>query len=190
MNMEPNDQPETFLPGPSLQSPMKKPKDNFGWIALIISGLLVGGFCLFSIILGGLLAIGSAGTGSQEEWLVINDTFMKAIAGKDFDGAYGVYSGEAKKDFQRSDLASLANGTFYALFDGYESLELESWEINYIFPAGRFAELFYRIQYSNGYEGNLYAVLQEEGGHWKLYWIEVNIPPEKIDDYVGIETSN
>ena len=65
---------------------------------------------------------------------------------------------------------------------------LESWEINYNFPAGKFVDLVYRIQYQNEHEGILRAVLESGSGGWELYWIDVTIPPEKLDDYVGLET--
>ncbi len=183
------EQPEGPLPSSSLQNPQPKgPKRNCRTLAIILGILFVGGFCLFSVVVSGFVSFMTTASDSQENWLAINDTFMQAMVKKDVDGAYALFSNEAKRDFQRSELGSLTNGSLYALFDGYDSLELESWEINYNFPAGKFVDLVYRIHYQDEYEGSLRAVLESGGGGWELYWMDVTIPPEKLDDYVGLET--
>ena len=126
---------------------------------------------------------------SREEWLSLIDNFMQAMVRNDVDSAYDLFSSEARQEFPKSDLSAMTNGALYTLFDGYESLELESWEINYDLSAGKFVELVYKVQYQDEYEGSLYAVLQDDDGIWKLYWIDLTVPPEKIDDYVGFKSS-
>ncbi len=187
--MDVQEYPDIQLPEPLSNSPPPEPKRNYNKLALILGGLLLVGFCLFSIIVSGIMAIMSVPSESQEEWLSLIDNFMQAMVRNDVDSAYDLFSSEAQQEFPQSDLSAMTNGALYTLFDGYESLELESWEINYDLSAGKFVELVYKVQYQDEYEGGLHAVLQDDDGIWKLYWIDLTVPPEKIDDYVGFKSS-
>jgi hypothetical protein len=181
------EQSEGPLPSSSLEHPqLKGPKRNCRTLAIILGILFVCGFCLFSIVVSGFLSFMTTAFDSQENWLAISDAFMQAMVRKDADGAYALFSNEAKHDFQQSDLVRMTEGSFYVLFDGYDSLELESWEMNYNFPAGKFVELVYKIRYQDKYYGILQAVLKEDSDGWKLVWFEVTVPPDKLDDYVGL----
>jgi len=151
----------------------------------LVAGCLIGLvfiICVGSVI--GILALAViTGVEGQDEWLVVGDAFMQAMDDKDIDTAYSLFAKEARHDLKRSDLATFIDGPFYALFDGYVDLEMESWYVNYDYPAGKTIEIACLVNYQESYTGYYEFILTEEGVVWKLLAFNVEVPPEKINFY-------
>jgi hypothetical protein len=80
-------------------------------------------------------------------------------------------------------MESLLDSAMFALFDGYQDIDISSWEITFNLD-GKSVELSAAVSYEKGYDGHKDAVLTEEGQEWKLVSFYINIPPEKIEGYV------
>jgi hypothetical protein len=132
----------------------------------------------------GILALAAiTGVENQDEWLVAGDAFMQAMADKELDTAYSLFAKEARHDLKRSDLSTFIDGPFYALFDGYVDLEMESWYVNYAYPEGTTIEIACLVNYQESYTGYYEFILTEEGDAWKLLAFNVEAPPEKFNSY-------
>ena len=78
----------------------------------------------------------------------------------------------------------------FALFDGYESVEPAEWTIGLQSstspdePHGTMANVHGVMTYADGYTGTFEALLVQENGSWRLFRIDVEVPPEKVEDYL------
>jgi hypothetical protein len=151
----------------------------------LVAGCLIGLVFIMCVgLVTGILAVVLlTGVESQDEWLVVGDAFMQAMADKDIDTAYSLFAKEARHDVKRSDLATFIDGPFFALFDGYVDLEMKSWYVNYVYPEGTTIEMAGPVYYQERYTGYYEIVLTQEGEAWKLLAINVEVPPEKINSY-------
>ncbi|MDX1520976.1 MAG: hypothetical protein R3264_05080 [Anaerolineae bacterium] len=162
-----------------------------GRIWKIIGILSVIGVCAFAII-----CVFSIGTGifevvtQRDDIIATVDKFMKAMAKEDFDTAYGLFSTRAKKQFPVSDIKDMTTGSNLALFDGYESIEIQNLHLNTSFntntdlPQGKVATIDGVVEYEVGYQGTFDAILEREDGEWLLHKMNVNIPPAKLEDFI------
>jgi hypothetical protein len=126
---------------------------------------------------------GTTAFGQQDEWIAVTDAFMSAMASEDLDKARALCSTQLLDELPVSEMESLLTSSMFALFDGYQAIEISSWEITFN-PDGKFVELRAAVTYEKGFDGHLDAVLKEEGQEWKLVSFYINIPPEKIKEYV------
>lgn len=106
---------------------------------------------------------------NQDEWQMVSDELMQAMAEKDVDSAYKLLSLAAQDEMSIAETAELFEGSYYALFEGYEHLTIESWEVNFIdFPDEPTVQLTAYISYLGNYEGSFEATLVKEGTLWKI----------------------
>jgi hypothetical protein len=168
---------------PAKQGVLKKPI-VFGCLALV--GLCLCG--LFSVFALFFISFTPA-EGEQDRWLALSNDYMQAMVAKDIDAAYGLFAREARREFSKRDMRTIVEGPLFAAIDGYSSLEIEVWEINYDFQLGRSVNLAGPISYQDDYEGYFDAVLIEEGDKWKLLWFNATAPAEKFNDYAGKNTA-
>jgi hypothetical protein len=77
-------------------------------------------------------------------------------------------------------------GNNYVLFDGYRSVTVENINISAAFntnpdlPQGTVAKVNGTIAYKGGFTGRFEAVLEQEGNKWRLFNINVTVPPDKL----------
>jgi len=116
------------------------------------------------------------------------DAYMRAMRDKDPEAAYELFSTRAKRTTSLARLQELVEGGSYVLVEGYESAEVSSINITMGVnrdpggPQGRVAEVSGTLRYAGGHQGEFEAVLEQEGGRWWLYGINVMVSPEKLDD--------
>jgi hypothetical protein len=156
---------------------------------ILIAGVLVAGLFLcvmLCVVVGGIGMIKASLERDDVERVV--DEFMHAMAKGDTDAAYALFSTRAKRTVSRSKLDKLLQGTNFALFDGYTSAQIakinlsRAFQTNPDLPQGTVAEVNGTITYEGGYIGRFEAVLEQEHKEWRLFVINVTIPPDKRGD--------
>lgn len=156
-------------------------------IPLVVAGCLIG--LAFFVCAGSVISVVAAvfatGVEKQDEWLALGDAFMQAMADREVDRAHALFSEEARREVKRSDLAAFVDGPFFALFDGYVGLEIESWYVNYAQLRGRTVEMAGPVNYQEQYTGSYEFVLTEEADSWKILFFNVQVPPEKLNAYTA-----
>jgi hypothetical protein len=163
--------------------PTKKSNRN---LFLIIGGVLL----LFCVCAGACLAVGGAGAFQvyKEKAPVgrVLDSFMRAMVDKDADKALSLFSSRAQKQMSKSDLEKMWEGNNYVLFEGYQSLEIGNLNISKDFntnqnlPQGTVAKVDGTVSYQGSFTGHFDAVLEKEGDTWRLFHINVVVPPDKV----------
>ena len=148
-------------------------------------GLLALGLCLCAGFTGLSIAAGAFSTANEStnEWLTLSDAYMQAMSTRDVDTAYGLFADEVRREFSRRELELMIEGPLFAAYVDYEKLEIDSWEVNYEFPAGKYVSLSGPVSYHGSYEGYFEAVMKEEAESWEIIWFFVNAPTEKFNDY-------
>jgi hypothetical protein len=127
----------------------------------------------------------------MDEVVAALDTFMSRMVAKDVDSAYDMVSSGGRSSITRADLEELIDGGNYALFDGYQSLEVSGFNVrsganaNPAAPQGSWVEVNGTVHYVNGYTGSFNAIVQQENGEWLIHSFFVNIPPDKMEDYLN-----
>jgi len=155
---------------------------------LLGTAALAGCFLLAALI--ACVVIGAAATSSletqQKEIEPVIDEFMTAMAARDTDRAYALFSARGQQQVSAADVSRLAQGNNYMLFDGYQSVELLDATVgvnsdsDVTAPQGLVAQVSGSIHYAAGFTGSFEAILEHEGESWRLYGIDVSVPPEKF----------
>ena len=89
-----------------------------------------------------------------------------------------------------SKMQEMLKGPNFALFDGYEKVEVTYLNIGPAFstnpnaPQGTVAKVSGGVTYKDGYTGQFQAVLEQENKEWKIHNINVTAPPKKFEDYL------
>lgn len=185
------------LPQPLLQSqpenppvtsdvispPAKKSKKNL-WIIL---GVALGALCLGSIICVAVIALGAGKVAVEKAPIeAILDSYMKYMVAKDTESAYALFSPRAQRQFPTSKIQELIEGNNYIIFEGYQSLSVQSLNIsvaaytNPDVPQGTVAKVTGIIAYENGIQGTFNGTLEKVEGKWQLDGIFVSVPPNKL----------
>jgi hypothetical protein len=114
------------------------------------------------------------------------DEFMREMAAKDANKAYTLFSTRGKKSTPLADLQALLQGSNYELFRSYQSVTIANLYPHVTFsadpnmPRGTIAQVEGSVYYSDGFTGELVAVLEKEADQWCLFSIWVTVPPDKI----------
>ena len=112
--------------------------------------------------------------------------FMSAMAAKNTEQAYTIFSTRAQRQTKLADLAKLLAGNNYALFDGYQSVSVANMNFttglnsNPDVPQGNVVTVNGTVKYSGGFTGRFDAVLEQENGEWRLDGVNVVVSPDKI----------
>jgi hypothetical protein len=116
------------------------------------------------------------------------DEFMRAMVDKSVAKAYALFSVRAKQNVSITNLEEMIKGKNYVLFEGYyetkiPDLALRSpiFTFGSSFPKGTVATAKGFVSYKGGITGKIDATLEEEDGKWKLIYINVTVPPEKLN---------
>jgi uncharacterized membrane protein len=190
---EPLPSPSVEMPVPTPTIPPKKSRRTplliGGLIVLLVAVLcLCMGLCCVlvyfcSSTLGGSIA-------QRGEVAKVVDAYMRAMADKDLDRAYALFSSRAQKQAPRSAFEDMLTGANFAVFDGYEAVEVQmlttgpKFNTNPNAPQGQVTQTSGTVTYAGGYEGSFQAILEQENGEWKLYYIKVVVPPKKLEEYL------
>ena len=159
--------------------------------AVIVVGVVIATVCLcvgICIIAGGWGTVTGLIRVAQErdDVIAVIDEFMREMEGRDAAAAYALFSTRAQRQIPLSDIEEMLEGNNYVLFEGYENVVVTNLSVKAAFstdpdlPQGTIAEVTGVVKYEGGITGRLTAVLEEEGGEWRLHNINVTVPPSKI----------
>lgn len=165
-------------------APSNKSRRN----VLVIVGVLAATLCL---CIGACVII--AGSGMVRAALERDDVeqviyeFMSAMARRDTDAAYALFSTRAQRHVSLSQIEELLEGNNFVLFDGYQSASVMNLNLSAAFntnpdlPQGTVAKVNGVVTYEGGYTGSFNAMLEQEKGEWRLFNIHVTVPPNKLE---------
>lgn len=173
--------PEPFRPGREANTEESR---RMLWIILGSAACVVT-LCAVLAIFGigrSLLSIPT----EQKAIAPVIDRFMKMMSQRDAHAAYRLFSSRAQRQTRIADLAALLEGSNYALFDGYKSSAIDGINLtrtmntNQDVPQGLVATVSGSVSYADGAAGSFRATLEKEKGDWRLFFINVTVPPSKI----------
>jgi hypothetical protein len=124
---------------------------------------------------------------NQEQAMItpVLDEFMQAMAARDTNRAYRLFSTRAQRQTAIADLEALTTGPNYVLFDGYQTVVIDSTNLSSMantdpnVPQGVVANVNGTITYAGGVAGTFRATLEKEEGTWRLHAINITVPPSK-----------
>jgi len=114
------------------------------------------------------------------------DRFMQAMTQHDSQTAYRLFSSRAQRQTPLADLTKLTKDPNYVLFDGYQSVTIDTTNLtsavntNPDVPQGSVASVNGTVTYTGGVTGSFRATLEKEDGDWRLFFINVTVPPSKM----------
>jgi hypothetical protein len=117
---------------------------------------------------------------------LILDTFMKDMEAKDVESAYTLFSPRSQRQTPITEVEKLIEGNNYAIFEGYQSLTVQNLNLtaaantNPDMPQGTVANVTGTVSYEGGFTGTFNAVLEKVDGEWKLFNINITVPPDKF----------
>jgi hypothetical protein len=154
---------------------------------VFIVGAVVAGLFLCVVLCAVVIGTGTIKAAlARDDVEQIVDEFMHAMAGKDIEAAYALFSTRARRIVSCSSLEELLQGNNFSVFDGYTSAQVinvnlsTAFQTNPDLPQGKVAKVNGTITYEGGFIGRFDAVLEQENKEWKLFSINITIPPEKI----------
>ena len=162
--------------------PLTHKKSYIKWY--IIGAAAVGGLCLLvglCVVSAGAALFGVASQKGDVEASI--DAFMQAMTNKNTQQAYALFATRAQRQTPISKFNELIDGANFALFDGYQKVTLENINITQVantdpdVPQGTVARVSGTVTYLGDFEGALHAILEQGNGKWKLYTINVTVPP-------------
>ncbi len=189
----PTVEPAPAPPGPSEQNSVPEPGPGAAisrrshrklWIVGGITAAVVG-LCSIACL---ALVVAGVGQALMERPPIekILDSFMREMEAKDVETAYGLFSPRAQRQMPLTVLQKMLQGNNYALLEGYQTLVVENLNLkaavntNPDLPQGTVAEVNGTVSYEGGYKGKFTAVLEKVDGAWKLYNINITVPPDKF----------
>jgi hypothetical protein len=111
---------------------------------------------------------------------------MGAMLDKDSTSAYALFSTRSKRNIPLTEIQKMLQGNNYILFEGYQKATVTFVNITYAAntnprrPQGTVANIKGTIQYTGGFTGRFEAVLEQENKEWKIFYIDVTVPPDKL----------
>lgn len=168
--------------------PIVIPKNNYMRMAIFgvpILGILCAGVCF---ALFGYSLITSIS--QRDDMAKTIDEFFKAMVAQDVDQASSLFSDRLNTQELFSNLQKSLDGTNFASYEDYVSLEIQNLSMGPVVntnmnePQGMRAHVEGTVTYSEGYLGTFQAVLGQENGKWKLFSINITVPPQKIEQYL------
>ncbi len=167
---------------PATSAARGAPRKRAWLAAAMILGLAA---CLvFGVVIGDLAV--KVVTDSPRVERVLAD-FMSAMAQRDTQTAYALFSSRARNEFPPSNLDKLVQGANYCAFEGFQDVTINSFVFNAAFnndptePQGVTAKVQGTVSYEGGFTGTLSAILVQEGGEYRLHFINVVVPPTKFE---------
>jgi hypothetical protein len=167
-------------------------KKSYRWVIILMVTIL-GLTCLCAGV-AGLLVIKNISQMPADmrpvESLV--DQFMVAGTHQDSKAAFSLFSTRGQQRMPLSQIERLFQNDNRALFTGYQGLTTTSYtnqsspdadqDSDLGLPGGTFAVLRGTLHYEGGITGSFDAVLEQVGSDWKLYQMDIGVPPSKFRD--------
>ena len=182
-------QHEQAAPPPVAADPVSVASTKSRNKRILIVGALVAGLFLCVVLCVVVVGTGAIkATSERNDVEQVIDEFMCAMVRKDTNAAYALFSTHAKRTASRSKLEELLQGNNFALFDGYKNAQITNMNLSTVFqtnsdlPQGIVAKVNGTITYEGGFMGRFDAILEQENKEWKLFGINITIPPEKMGD--------
>ena len=180
----PSSEPSTAPVPPDANPPRTKSRRTL-WIILgSVSAVLVLCIVLAALVIGrSVLSIST----EQAAITPVVDRFMHAMTEHDAQAAYRLFSTRAQRQTPIANLTTLLEGPNYVLFDGYQSVTIDATNLtstvntNPDVPQGSVANVNGTVTYTGGVSGSFRATLEKEDGDWRLFYINVTVPPSKIN---------
>jgi hypothetical protein len=153
---------------------------------LMIIALVAVGIC--ACVGVGVFTVGRTFMGITQEQQTIApviDEFMQTMVARDTNRAYRLFSTRAQRQTAIADLEALTTGPNYVLFDGYQSVAIDSTNLSTIanvdpdVAQGIVATINGTVTYADGIAGTVRATLEKEAGTWRLHAINITVPPSK-----------
>jgi hypothetical protein len=173
--------PEPGVAGSAPGVAQRKGRLAFALVAL----LLALGLCV--VICVAASATSSARTDAEKPGIEsVLDQFMNAMERRDLDEAYSLFSTRARRQVSRSEIGGLLEGSNYVLVEGYQRLSITRLRIevavntNPDIPQGTLAHVEAAVEYEGGFTGSMQALLEQEQGEWRLFTMNVQVPPDKF----------
>ena len=153
----------------------------------IIAGTVLVVLCFCSILCVALVGMGVGKVMIERAPVEATlDMLMKNMEAKDVESAYAMFSPRVQRKMPITDIEKLTRGNNYKVFEGYESLSIQNSNLsaaantNPDMPQGSVARITAVVSYSDGFTGNLTAVLEKVDGEWRIHNFHVNVPPDKF----------
>ncbi len=167
------------------ETPTPPSKRTMNWKKLFFGllGIIFLCICLFAIVISRARMV----IIEQEPFIqrVITE-FMEAGERKDVDAAYAMFSPRAQKITPREQITTFIQGKTHVLFEDFESITItklvisKTANIDPNAPQGTVATVEGVVHYQGGVEGNFRAILEKVDDEWRIYGINITIPPEKF----------
>ena len=114
------------------------------------------------------------------------DGFMSAMVDGDTQTAFDLFAPRAQGQMTLADLEKMLEGNNAALFSGYRSVTVDSFNLTAAAntdpkaPQGTVAKIVGTLTYAGGVRGQIEATLEEDDGEWGLFYVFITVPPDKI----------
>jgi len=179
----PPSEPSVSAALPDANPPRTKSRRTLWIILASVSGVLVLCIVLTALLIGrSILSIST----EQAAITPVIDRFMQAMTQHDAQAAYRLFSTRAQRQTPIADLTTLLEGPNYVLFDGYQSVTIDATNLtsavntNPDVAQGSVANVNGTVSYTGGVSGSFRATLEKEDGDWRLFYINVTVPPSKM----------
>jgi len=183
VSLLPPSEPSTS-PIPPDPTPARAKSRRTLWIILgSVVGVLVLCIVIAALVIGRTILSVST---EQTAITPVIDRFMRAMTQHDAQAAYQLFSSRAQRQTPLADLTTLLEGPNYTLFDGYQSVTIDTTNLtsaintNPDVPQGSVAMVNGTVTYAGGVTGSFRATLEKEDGEWRLFFINVTVPPSKL----------
>jgi len=183
----PSSIPQTTDDYPQVQpQPAKK---SYRWLIIGLAGLL--GLTCVCVGVVAVLVVRAMASMPADMRAVEGqiDQFMQDGMKHDAPAAFALFSARGQQKMPLADIQKLFGYNSNPLFIGYESLLTTSYryhsgsdgdkDLDESLPAGSFAILEGVLNYEGGVSGTFDATLEQVGSEWKLYSIQIGVPPNK-----------
>ncbi|MBN2003569.1 MAG: hypothetical protein JXA21_09460 [Anaerolineae bacterium] len=172
----------SVMPGTNASPPAKSKK-----VLWVILALVVGVSCLASVICFATFGYGLVKTAREKAPVEsVLDSYMQAMADKDIESAYALFSPRAQRQIPLSKLQELIEGNNYVVFEGYQSLSVQTLNIKAVantnpdVPQGTVAEVTGIVAYDHDVQGKFTGTLEKVDDVWQLDAIYITVPPSKL----------
>jgi hypothetical protein len=176
----PQQEPENPLAGWQPRERKRRLQDRWALWLVFFAGLSM--LCL--VVPAALVLFRNEENGA--EWEGVADEFMCAMRDGKVAEAFAMFASGPEKWATVPELQDAVTSNKYVLFDGYEGLEMTSWN-QHIGTDGNFVTIEGNTFYGGSYEGTFTFVLVKQRESWRVYSFYVWVPWDKMDAFEGAQ---
>ena len=181
-------EPPPAAPAEPEAAPPPRKRRARGWIvAAAVTALLL---CLGGVVAGihALSTIGNSESAYRAQVEQVADQFMRLMMAHQPDQAFHLFCAVARNPETLGNLRELVSGSEYALFNGYQRLKTDNFQYKTQARSdsrqlhGQIVTAQGRVFYASGFTGHFDALLIRENNQWRLYTIDISVPPAKYKE--------